>query len=159
METPNDQCCRPPRPQQPRPVHPRLCSTRGGLSGPAAGAAALGSAPSSVRRRFAELTRQAKAACTECPLLADCLYRAVVVYDVAGFVAGTTERQRSEIRRRLGIRIAPEDFDTLAGVSGGHRPVDHGEVVRSAGPIPRRASDEVHRSIVARFDGVAAPAP
>ena len=106
----------------------------------------LGSAPSSVRRRFAELSRQARAACTECPLLADCLYRAVVVYDVAGFVAGTTERQRAEIRRRLGIRVAPEDFDTLAGVSGGHRPVDHGEVVRLRRAHPEESLEKLaHR--------------
>jgi len=48
---------------------------------------------------------------------------------VAGFVAGTTARQRSEIRRRLGVSVRPEDLDSLAGVVGG-RQVDHAEVLR-----------------------------
>ena len=51
----------------------------------------LGSAaPTAVRRRHAELIGQAQAACRDCPLIAGCLYAAVVEHDVAGFVAGTT---------------------------------------------------------------------
>ena len=88
------------------------------------------SAPASVRQRAATLTAQARAACHGCPLLTDCLYRAVVDFDVAGFVAGTTERQRSDIRRRLNVRVQPEDLDALAGVVGGRGPVDHAEVLR-----------------------------
>ena len=55
----------------------------------------LGSgATTSVRRQHDELIGQAQAACRECPLIADCLYAAVVEHDVAGFVAGTTPAQR-----------------------------------------------------------------
>lgn len=89
-----------------------------------------GSVPAAVRRRAVALADEATAACEDCPLMADCLFRAVVTYDVCGFVAGTTERQRAEIRRRLGVEVAPEDFDTLAGVNGGHRQVDHAEILR-----------------------------
>jgi hypothetical protein len=65
-----------------------------------------------------------------CPLIVDCLYRAVVEYDVAGYVAGTTPSQRAQIRGRLDITVEPENFDTLAGVTGPHHQVNHSEVVR-----------------------------
>ena len=61
------------------------------------------SAPGVVRRRQLALIATAQTACRECPLIIDCLYRAVVEYDVAGFVAGTTPPQRAQIRRRLDI--------------------------------------------------------
>jgi transcription factor WhiB/sigma-70-like protein len=76
------------------------------------------------------LVAQARATCGECPLRAACLYEAVVRHDVAGFVGGTTVRQRNEIRRRLGVVVEPEDLDTLAGVVGGARQIDHDEVLR-----------------------------
>src|SRR4029450_4890225 len=75
------------------------------------------SAPGVVRRRQLALITAAQAACRECPLIIDCLHRAVVEYDVAGYVAGTTPSQRAQIRRRLGITVEPEDFDSLAGVT------------------------------------------
>ncbi|GAA1826177.1 WhiB family transcriptional regulator [Microlunatus capsulatus] len=87
-------------------------------------------APAQDRRRYADLVADAQDACQSCPLVVDCLYRAVVEHDVAGYVGGTTARQRVEIRRRLGVVVQPEDFDTLAGVLGGSRPVDHDEVLR-----------------------------
>jgi hypothetical protein len=89
-----------------------------------------------MRRRQLGLITAAQGACLACPLIADCLYRAVVDYDVAGYVAGTTPPQRAQIRRRLGIVVEPEDFDTLTGVTGRHRQVNHSEVVRlrSANP-------------------------
>lgn len=76
------------------------------------------------------LTRRAENLCRECPALKTCLYDAVVKYDVSGFAAATTARQRVELRNRLNITVAAEDFDTLAGVTGRHRQVDHDEVVR-----------------------------
>ena len=82
------------------------------------------------RLRQARLVGQARSTCESCPLRAACLYDAVVRHDVAGFVAGTTVRQRGEIRRRLGVVVEPEDLDTLAGVVGGARQVDHDEVLR-----------------------------
>lgn len=41
--------------------------------------------------------------CAGCPMMVDCLYRAIVEVDVFGFVACTTERDRRAIRRELGI--------------------------------------------------------
>lgn len=54
------------------------------------------------QRRLTLLTDQARATRAECPLFESCLYDAVVKHDVAGFVAGTTERQRSQIRSPSG---------------------------------------------------------
>ncbi len=81
------------------------------------------------RRQQAGLARQAEELCLECPLMMRCLYTAVVEHDVAGYVAGTTQRQRNEMRNRLKIRVAPEDFDSYVGVNSG-RQVDHDEVLR-----------------------------
>jgi hypothetical protein len=89
-----------------------------------------GSAPAIQRRQHTMLTRKAENLCRECPLLKNCLYDAVVKHDVVGFAAATTARQRLAIRDGLGITVAPEDFDTLAGVTARHRQVDHDEVVR-----------------------------
>lgn len=81
------------------------------------------------RRRQAMVQRKAENLCLDCPMMVDCLYRAVVKHDVAGYVAGTTQRQRQEMRLRLGIRVEPEDFDSFAGASSGHQ-VNHEEVLR-----------------------------
>jgi hypothetical protein len=89
-----------------------------------------GNAPAAVRRRYATLIGEAQRACASCPLLADCLCAAVVRHNVAGYVGGTTPEQRLQIRRALQISVDPEDLDTLAGVTGRHRQVDHDEVVR-----------------------------
>lgn len=89
-----------------------------------------GNATASVRRRYAGLVAQAEQACSGCPLIERCLYAAVVEHDVAGYVGGTTPAERSRIRRTLALDVAPEDFDTLAGVTGRHRQIDHDEVVR-----------------------------
>lgn len=88
------------------------------------------SAPADDRRQYLMLSRKAENLCLECPLMQQCLYNAVVKYDVAGFVAGTTQRQRQEMRNRLRITVEAEDLDTLAGVTSRHRQVDHDEVVR-----------------------------
>ena len=87
------------------------------------------SAPVADRRRHQALVAEAQAACQSCPLVTACLYRAVVEHDVAGYVAGTTARQRLEIRHRLGVVVPPENLDTLAGVVGAGC-VDHDEVLR-----------------------------
>jgi Transcription factor WhiB len=83
-----------------------------------------------TRRQYQVLVAQAEQTCLDCQLLAGCLYAAVVEHDVAGYVGGTTPAERARIRRALRVTVAPEDFDTLAGVTGGHRQVDHDEVVR-----------------------------
>jgi hypothetical protein len=99
--------------------------------------------PGTVRRRQLALMTTARTACRECPLIIDCLYRAVVEYDVAGFVAGTTPAQRMQIRRQLGITVEPEDFDTLAGVTGRHRQVSHAEVVRLRNANPHESLEKL----------------
>lgn len=63
---------------------------------------------------------QAAEACASCPLLATCLYRAVVEGDVEGYVACTLPQERHEIRSRLGITVSAVDTDRLAGL----RPTD-----------------------------------
>ena len=93
------------------------------------------SAPGVIRRRQLALITTAQAACRECPLIIDCLYRAVVEYDVAG----TTPPQRAQIRRRLGITVEPGDFDSLAGVTRRHRQVNHSEVVRLRNANPHES--------------------
>ena len=82
------------------------------------------------QRQVTLLTARAAAVCAECPLFESCLYDAVVEHDVAGFVAGTTQAQRTELRLTLGVRVEAEDFDTLAGVTRGGRQINHHEVLR-----------------------------
>ncbi len=104
------------------------------------------SAPAAQRRRQAELVRQAQDACRSCPLVGDCLYRAVVEHDVAGIAGGTTAAQRQQIRARLGVVVTPEDFDTLAGVIGRHRQIDHEDVLRLRRSHPDESLDQIaHR--------------
>jgi hypothetical protein len=105
------------------------------------------SAPARTRRQYANLTGEATEICASCPLISACLYRAVVDYDVAGFVAGTTARQRAEVRTRLGIEVEPEDFDSLAGVVGGQRTVDHDEVVRLRRTHPDESLERIARRL------------
>jgi len=105
-------------------------------------------APASVRRRYTTLVNQAEDVCFSCPLIAGCLYQAVVEHDVAGYVAGTTPAQRTAIRARLNIAVEPEDFDTLAGVVGGrHRQVDHDEVVRLRHAHPDESLETLARRL------------
>jgi AraC-like DNA-binding protein len=105
------------------------------------------SATARTRRLYGALAAEATEVCASCPLLTGCLYRAVVEYDVAGFVAGTSERQRAQIRVRLGVEVEPEDFDTLAGVVGGQRTVDHDEVVRLRRAHPDESLERLARRL------------
>lgn len=81
------------------------------------------------RREQAMLRTQAEKMCAECPLQAQCLTDAVTKFDVTGFVAGTTKRQRQEIRARLGVSLDDDDFDSYAGVTSG-RQFDRAEIHR-----------------------------
>lgn len=94
------------------------------------------------RRMQQMLMDKAEDKCLDCPLLTKCLYTAVVEHDIAGYVAGTTPRQRAEIRARLGIKVAPEDFDTMLGVNSG-RQVDHDEVVRLRAANPTESLETI----------------
>lgn len=100
-----------------------------------------------IRRHYAALVATATEVCASCPILDACLYRAVVEYDVAGFVAGTTERQRAAVRARLGIAVPPEDLDNLAGVATGQRQVDHDEVLRLRRAHPEETLDRIARRL------------
>lgn len=100
-------------------------------------------APVEDRRRALMLTSKAASLCQACPRLADCLYDAVVKHDVAGFAGGTTQRQRIEIRARVGVRVQPEDLDTLAGVMARHHQVDHFEVVRMRTSNPHESLETI----------------
>jgi hypothetical protein len=87
-------------------------------------------------REHRALLQRARQACAECPMLAECLYTAVAQVDVSGFMGCTTPRERQKMRDLLGISVAGEDLDVLAGVRGERRPVDHDAVVamRTAHP-------------------------
>lgn len=101
-----------------------------------------GATSTEQRRRQAVLQRQAEELCLDCPLMVDCLYRAVVKHEVAGYCAGTTQRQRAEMRQRLGIRVDPEDFDVWAGANSGHQ-VNHEEVLRLRAANPTASLDSI----------------
>ncbi|HHV20682.1 MAG TPA: transcription factor WhiB [Propionibacterium sp.] len=106
-----------------------------------------GSAPSDQQRQYAMLARKAENLCRSCPLMQQCLYSAVVKHDVAGYAGGTTARQRMAIRNRLGITVAPEDFDTLAGITARNRHVDHDEVVRLRYANPHESLETLARRL------------
>lgn len=104
-----------------------------------------GQSPRTVdeRRQQMMMQRKAENICLDCPLMTRCLYTAVVEHDVAGFAAGTTPRQRQEMRSLLGIKVQPEDLDTLAGVCGPNRQVDHDEVVRLRNANPYESLESI----------------
>ena len=64
-------------------------------------------APTALRHRQTVMVRQAENACRACPLIDECLYRAVIEHDVAGVAGGTPAAQRMQIRRRLDVNSAP----------------------------------------------------
>ena len=66
---------------------------------------------------------------------------------MAGYVGGTTPAERVRIRRALGITVTPEDFDTLAGVTGGHRQVDHDDVIRLRHAHPDESLETLARRL------------
>lgn len=81
------------------------------------------------RRRAQMLAAKAAQACAQCPLMAQCLTDAVVKHDVSGFCAGTTQRQRQQIRNLLGWQVEADNLDSFAGVNSGHQ-INHDEVLR-----------------------------
>lgn len=74
--------------------------------------------------------------CAGCPIMVDCLYRAVVEVDVSGFVACTTESDRQFIREQLGIEIRQSSTTPYGTARVGGGPVSHESVmtVRQAYP-------------------------
>jgi hypothetical protein len=103
--------------------------------------------PAVVQHRYLILTEQARRICAGCPLRAECLFDAVVRFDVSGYVAGTTEQQRREIRRRLGVTVEKENFDTLSFTAANKKPIDPAEVVR----LRKACPDDTLESIADRL--------
>lgn len=88
-------------------------------------------APSTHAEAMAQAAARAKVhrACAACPLMVDCLYRAVVEVDVSGYVACTTEAERADMRRALGIDVAPAPLMTFGAPRVGGGPVSHEAVL------------------------------
>ncbi len=80
---------------------------------------------------------KAREACAACPLLAQCLYRAVVDGEVAGYAACTSSEDRAEMRTRLGITLTAPDIDRIAGVRTAGSPVDHESILAARRLYPR----------------------
>lgn len=75
--------------------------------------------------------------CAGCPLLVDCLYRAVVLVDVSGYAACTTESERALIRERLGIEVVRSTLTPYGAPRVGGGPVSHEAVLTSRQAYPK----------------------
>ncbi len=104
-------------------------------------------APKQTWQEYERLVQAARASCSTCPLLADCLYKAVAQTDVSGYVGCTTPKERVAIRKLLGVRVETEDFDSFAGARGARQPVDHEDVLRMRAQHP----DDSLEAIAARL--------
>ncbi|WP_332662184.1 WhiB family transcriptional regulator [Aeromicrobium sp.] len=75
--------------------------------------------------------------CAGCPLMVECLYRAVVEMDVSGYVACTTEWERQTIRRRLGIQVNQPTTAAYGAARVGGGPVSHEAVMTARQAYPK----------------------
>lgn len=96
-------------------------------------AAASGAVPAGAEGRLAVAHRS----CAGCPMLVDCLYRAVVEFDVSGFVACTTEADRAVIRRQLGIEVTQPTTAPYGTARLGGGPVSHETVLATRQAYPK----------------------
>ncbi|HEY7045209.1 MAG TPA: WhiB family transcriptional regulator [Nocardioidaceae bacterium] len=85
---------------------------------------------------YETLVNTARASCSTCPLLADCMYKAVVQTDVSGYVGCTTPKERAAIRKLLDVKVEADDLDSFAGTRGTRQPVDHDDVLRMRAQHP-----------------------
>ena len=92
---------------------------------------------------YEALVASARQACSGCPLLADCLYKAVAQTDVSGFVGCTTPKERTQIRKLLGVKVEAEDFDSFAGARGTRQPIDHDDVLRIRAQHPDDSLEQI----------------
>jgi hypothetical protein len=101
-------------------------------------------------RRQSKMLDAAAKLCAGCPLQNDCLYDAVIRYDVAGYVAGTTPKQRSAMRIRLRWTVKPESFDGFLGLGSGGQ-IDRNELLRLRRNNPQQTleslADQLHCSV------------
>jgi len=103
---------------------------------------ATGSLTFAGRRLQAMLTAEAIALCAQCPARRQCLYDAVVRFDLAGVAGGTTPSERAAIRQRLDWRVPPENLDNLLGLSPGGR-INHDELLRTRRINPDQSLDQL----------------
>jgi hypothetical protein len=96
-----------------------------------------------VWTEYLELVDAARSACSRCPLLADCLYKAVVQTDVSGYVGCTTPRERAAMRTLLGVTVEAEDLDAFTGARGSRQPVDHETVLAMRAAHPEDSLDQI----------------
>ena len=82
-----------------------------------------------MRREVARKRAEAHRRCAACPILTECLYRAVVEVNVSGFVACTTESDRQDLRRRLGVQVTDAEVASFGAARLGGGPVDHDAVL------------------------------
>ncbi|MGI9085754.1 MAG: hypothetical protein ACR2FE_10785 [Aeromicrobium sp.] len=75
--------------------------------------------------------------CAGCALLIDCLYRAVVEFDVSGYAACTTEAERALIRERLGIEVVQSTLTPYGAPRVGGGPVSHEAVLTARQAYPK----------------------
>lgn len=75
--------------------------------------------------------------CAGCPLLVECLYRAVVEVDVSGYAACTTESERALIRASLGIEVVRSTLTPYGAPRVGGGPVSHEAVLTSRQAYPK----------------------
>ena len=75
--------------------------------------------------------------CAGCPLMVDCLYRAVVEVDVSGFVACTTESDRLRIREMLGIEVQQPASTPFGVPRVGGGPLSHDSVMAARQAYPK----------------------
>lgn len=88
------------------------------------------------------LAMRASAICAKCPVRRRCLYDAIVRYDVAGVVAGTTPTMRANIRERLNWHVEPESFDAVLGVSSSQR-VEHLAIINARRSNPNESLSQL----------------
>lgn len=74
--------------------------------------------------------------CAGCPLMVECLYRAVVEMDVSGFVACTSEADRHKMRAELGIHVSAPAFP-FGGARVGSGPLSHDAVMMMRHAYPK----------------------
>ena len=92
--------------------------------------------------RVRSIVAQTGPMCRECPIAERCLYQAVVVHDIAGYVAGTTPGQRAAMRSRLGWRVEQENLDAFLGLCTG-RQVSHDEIMRLRKAYPNKTLEDI----------------
>ncbi len=99
------------------------------------------------RRLHSSLIARATDTCMTCPFFEDCLETAVNEHDVAGFVAGTTSRQRTRIRNLLHVEVRPDDMDALVGILSSGRQIATHDVVRLRRSHPDESLDFIAQSL------------